>query len=134
MSSSRGLESGSTKRGGVHHIVTGHGPMVQGGILTTHPGGVHGDGWSPEGVPPFGRVPGQLLMATPILKRRRRRYREENGNSRLILGVSSAGTKYRTKGAPRGATGQPGGCPARPRVGSRQGPFWSPYGSPPFLP
>src|SRR4051812_17331398 len=55
-----------------------------------------------EGVPPSGRVSGQLLLAAPILKRRRRRYREENGNNRSILGVSSAGTKYRPKGAPRG--------------------------------
>src|SRR3954469_8089579 len=77
----------------------------------------------PEGVPPFGRVPVQLLPAAPILKGRRRRYREENGNSRLILGVSSVGTKYRPKGAPRGATGYPGGCPAQPRVGPCQGPF-----------
>ena len=23
--------------------------MVQGGLLTAHPGGVHGDGWSPGG-------------------------------------------------------------------------------------
>ena len=87
----------------------------------------------PKGVPPFGRVPGQLLLAAPILKRRWRRYREENGNSRSILGVSSAGTKYRPKGAPRGPTGQPRGCPARPRVGRRQGPFWSPCGGPPLL-
>src|SRR3954468_18245132 len=79
-------------------------------------------------------VPGELLLAAPILKRQRRRYREENGNSRSILGVSSAGTKYRPKGAPRGATGQPGGCLARSRVGSRQGPFWSPCGGPPLLP
>src|SRR3954466_4104133 len=116
--------------GGVHHIATGHGPMVQGRLLTTHPGGVHGDGWSPGGGPPFSRVPGQLLLAAPILKRRRRRrYREENGNSRSILGVSFAGTKYRPKGAPRGGgTGQPGGCPARPWVGAHQGPFWSPCG------
>src|SRR3954467_7623510 len=34
----------STKRGGEHHIATGHGPMVQDGLLTAHPGGVHGDG------------------------------------------------------------------------------------------
>src|SRR3954467_13830571 len=88
----------------------------------------------PEGVPPSGRVPGQLLLEAPILKRRRRRYREENCNSRSILGVSSAGTKYRPKGAPRGATGQPGGCPTHTRVGLRQGSFWSPCGSPPFLP
>src|SRR3954464_6002722 len=88
----------------------------------------------PEGGPPSGRVSGQLLLAAPILKWRWRRYREENGNSRSILGVSSAGTKYRPKGAPRGATGQPRGCLARPRVGPRQGPFWSPCGGlPSFL-
>src|SRR3954471_14838223 len=87
----------------------------------------------PERIPPSGRVPGQLLLAAPILKRRRRWYREENGNSRSILGVSSVGTKYRPKGAPSGATGQLGGCLARPRVGPRQGPFWSPCGGPPFL-
>src|SRR3954463_15506125 len=80
----------------------------------------------PEGVPPSGRVPGQLLLGAPIWKRRRQRYREENGNSRSILGVSSAGTQYRPKGAPRGATGQPGGCPARPRGAPRTllGPWW----------
>src|SRR3954470_11530258 len=85
----------------------------------------------PEVVPPSGRVSGQLLLAAPILKQRWRRYREENGNSRSILGVSFAGTKYRPKGAPRGGTRQSGGCPARPRVGPRQGPFWSPCGGPP---
>ena len=44
-----GLESGSTKGGEIHHIATDHGPMVQGGILTAHTGGVHGYGWSPGG-------------------------------------------------------------------------------------
>src|SRR4051812_34728093 len=81
----------------------------------------------PEVVPPSGRVPGQLLLAAPILKRRRRRYREEFGNNRSILGVSSAGAKYRPKGAPRGATRQPGGQVARPRgaaPGTLLGPWW----------
>src|SRR4051812_17450007 len=108
--------------------------MVQGGLLTAHPGGVHGDGWSPGGDSSFRQGAGQLLLAAPILKRRQRWYREENGNSKSILGVSSAGTKYRPKGVPRGATGQPRGCLARPRVGPRQGPFWSPCGGPPLLP
>ena len=63
-----------------------------------------------EGIPPSGRVPGQLLLEAPILKRRQRRYREENGNSRSILGVSSAGTKYRPKGAPRGPQGSQEGA------------------------
>src|SRR3954471_4684856 len=88
----------------------------------------------PEGVPPSGRVPGQLLLAAPILKRRRRQYREEFGNRRSILGVSFAGAKYRPRGAPRGATRQPGGQVARPRVGPRQTPSWAPGGGPPFLP
>src|SRR3954470_14497499 len=89
---SRGLESGSTKMGEVHHIATGHGPMVQGGLLTEHPGGVHGYGWSPPG-----RVSGQLLQAVPILKRRRR-YRGEFAEKRSILGVSTPRAKYRRRG------------------------------------
>src|SRR3954463_5463051 len=87
------------------------------------------DGLS-EGVPPSGRVPRQLLLAAPILKRRWRRYREEFANKRSISRVSSSGGKYRRRGAPRGATGQPGGSLARPRVGPLQGPFWSPCGGP----
>src|SRR3954463_9745796 len=67
----------------------------------------------PEVVPPSGRVPGQLLLAAPILKQRRRWYREDNGNKRSILGVSSARAKYRRRGAPRGATRDPEGSLAR---------------------
>src|SRR3954471_7285905 len=81
------------------------------------------DGLS-EGVPPSGRVSGQLLQAAPILKRRRR-YRGEFAKKRSILGVSTPRAKYRRRGASRGPTGMPGGLLARPRVGSRQGPFWS---------
>src|SRR3954462_6565485 len=49
LGSSRGLKSGSTKRREIHHIATGHGPMVQGVLLTAHPGGGHAYGWSPGG-------------------------------------------------------------------------------------
>src|SRR3954470_899075 len=59
----------------------------------------------PEGVPPSGRVPGQLLQAAPILKRRRRRYRGEFAQVRLILGVSTPRAKYRHRGAPGGPPG-----------------------------
>src|SRR4051812_47500927 len=55
------------------------------------------DGLS-EGVPPSGRVPGQLLQATPILKRRRRRYRWEFTEVRSILGVCTPRDKYRRRG------------------------------------
>src|ERR1041385_6146080 len=86
----------------------------------------------PEGVASPGRVPEQLFQAAPILKRRRRN-RGEIAKEGSILGVSVTGGKYRRRGAPRGATGLPGGSLARPRVGPRQGPFWSPYGGPPSL-
>src|SRR4051812_9689313 len=59
----------------------------------------------PEGVPPSGRVPGELLLAAPILKWRRQRYREENGNSRSILGVSTPRAKYRRRGHREGPQG-----------------------------
>src|ERR1043165_9280335 len=88
----------------------------------------------PEGVPPSGRAPGKLLQAAPTLKRRRRRrYRGEFAEKRSILGVPTPRDKYRRRGASRGPTGQPGGCPARPRVGPRQGPFWLTGGGPASL-
>src|SRR3954469_24584607 len=80
----------------------------------------------PEVLPPSGRVPGQLLLAAPISKRRRRRYREEFGNKRLILGVSSTGDKYWPREAPMGATRQPGGSAARPRGDPGREPSWVP--------
>src|SRR3954466_12296671 len=87
----------------------------------------------PEGVPPSGRVPGQLLQAAPILKRRRRRYRGEFAKVISILGVSTPRAQYRRRRAPGGPTRNLGGLLARPRVGSRQGPFWAPGGGPPLL-
>ena len=56
----------------------------------------------PEGVPPSGRVPGQLFQAAPILKRRRRWYRGEFAEKRLILGVSTTRAKYRRRGGTEG--------------------------------
>src|SRR3954463_1067075 len=58
----------------------------------------------PEVVPPSGRVPGQLLLAAPILKRRRW-YREEIGKRTSILGVSSSGGINTRRGQPRGPPG-----------------------------
>src|SRR3954471_19681465 len=37
------------KGGEIDHIATGHGPMVQGKLLTVHTGDVHGYGGSPGG-------------------------------------------------------------------------------------
>src|SRR3954462_1018860 len=59
----------------------------------------------PEGVPPPGRVPGRLLQAAPILKRRRRRYRGEFTENISILGVSTPRAKYRRRGHQEGSQG-----------------------------
>src|SRR3954462_3131603 len=59
----------------------------------------------PEVNPPSGRVPGQDLLAAPILKRRRRQNREEIGNKGSVLEGFCTRAKYRRKGAARGALG-----------------------------
>src|ERR1044071_4755478 len=60
----------------IHHIANGHGPMVQGGLLTAYPGGVHGYGWSPTGGSSFRQgaeaaSPGSpnLEMAAAVIQR-----------------------------------------------------------------
>ena len=84
----------------------------------------------PEGVSPSGRVPEQILQATPILKRRRRRNREVLAKKGSVLGVSTPRGKYRRRGVSRGPTRKPGGLLARPRVGRARDPpglwWWPP--------
>src|SRR4051812_330285 len=70
----------------------------------------------PEGVPPSGRVPEQLLQAVPILKRRRWRYRGEFAENRSILGVSTPRAKYRQRGHREGPQGS--------QEGARRGLGW----------
>src|SRR4051812_40519017 len=83
-----------------------------------------------EVVPPSGRVPWKRLLEVPILKRRRRWYREEIGKKTSILGVSSASGINRQRGHPGGLPGiQEARLPPRPR---HQG-AWSPGGSHPSL-
>src|SRR3954469_19920089 len=82
----------------------------------------------PEVVPPSGRVPGQLLLAAPILKRRRQRYREEMEKRTSISGVSSGRAKYRRRGHRGGAPGIQEGPWRPPRVAppGRLEPWWVP--------
>src|SRR3954463_833555 len=69
----------------------------------------------PEGVPPSGRVPRQLLQEASILKRRWRRYRGEIGKSRSIIGFST----------PRGVNIGEGGHRGDP-LGSQEGTWCGP--------
>src|SRR4051812_13772932 len=59
----------------------------------------------PEVIPPSGRVPEQLLLAAPILKRRWRRYREDIGKKTYIFGISSMRCYIGEGGQPRGPPG-----------------------------
>src|SRR3954468_19028968 len=84
----------------------------------------------PEVVPPSGRVPEQRLLAAPILKRQRRRYREEISKRTSILGISSAGAIYRQRGAARGSTREPGAPLVWPSPRTRHQGAWVPGGGP----
>src|ERR1043165_4259387 len=54
--------------GEIHHIATDHGPMAQGGLLTAHPGGVHGYGGSPGGGVSFRQGAGAASPGSPDLE------------------------------------------------------------------
>src|ERR1041385_7758030 len=84
----------------------------------------------PEVVPPPGRVPGQLLQAALILKRRRRRYRGKITKEGSILGVSTPRAKYRR----RGHQGDPQGSQEAPWCGLGWGRARDPSGVPVVAP
>src|SRR4051812_13547431 len=88
--------------------------MVQGRLLTAHPGGVNGDGGAPRGDSSLRQGAGQRLLGSPILKRRRRRYREEIGEKSSGVEGFSSWRIYRRRGAARGATRGLGAPWARP--------------------
>src|SRR4051812_39908608 len=56
-----------TKRGGEDHIATDHGPMVQGGLLTVHPGSIHGGGEAPGGDSSLRQGAGKRSSGAPDL-------------------------------------------------------------------
>src|SRR3954468_3784371 len=107
--------------------------MVQGGLLTAHPGGVHGYGWSPEGGSFFRQGAGAASPGSPDLETAAAAVQRGDRGKGIDLGVSTPRAKYRRRGAPGGPTSQPGGLLARPRAGPRQGPSWPPGGGPPPL-
>src|ERR1044072_1873395 len=63
--------------------------------------------------PPFGRVPGQDLLKTPVMKwqQRNREGIGKNGSAPRVFGARG---KYRRRGAARGPPGSPGAPWARP--------------------
>src|SRR3954468_7277053 len=80
----------------------------------------------PEVIPPSGRVPGQRLLAAPILKWRR--YREEVGKKPCILGIPSARGIYRRRGQPGGPPGSQALPWRDPTLGGATRARWVPGG------
>src|SRR3954471_24282089 len=94
------------QRGGeIHHIATDHGPMVQGGLHTTHTGGVHGYGWSPGGGFSFRQGAGAASPGSPDLEMAAAAEHRGSRKKGSVLGVSSPRGKYRR----RGCRGDPSG-------------------------
>ena len=79
------------KGGEKHHIATGHGPMVQGRLLTAHPGGVHEDGGSPGGDSSLRQGVGTASPSSPDLETAaaavQRGYRGKDFYIRVFLDV-----------------------------------------------
>src|SRR3954468_14795822 len=96
-------------------------------------GGSNVDGDESGGTSPSRQGAGKGILVPRSLSAMAAEIRISSGEKGSGIRVSSAGVKIGPKGRTRGATGQPGGCPARPRVGPRQGPFWCPCGGPPLL-
>src|SRR6187399_2084624 len=110
-------------RGGEHHIATDHGPMVQGGLLTTHPGSVHGGGEAPGGGSPLRQGVGKSSPDAPDLgsaaAAEQRRDREKGFCPRGFRDerdiYAKGGSQRRSRGPrrPPGAArggAAPGGC------------------------
>src|SRR4051812_36612354 len=108
------------KGGEIHHITTGHGPMVQGGLLTTHPGGVHGYGWSPGGGSSSRQGAGAASPGIPDLETAvatvQRRDRERHIDIRGFhpgVNIGEGGPRGDPQGSQEGAWSGPGWGRAR---------------------
>src|SRR6187399_1338377 len=104
--------------------------MVQGRLLTTHPGGVHGGGEAPGGDPPLRQGAGKSSPGAPDLGSGGGGGTEMRSQKRVpVSRVSGDALNICQRGAsaePRGAQAPPGAAQGGRR---RQG-AWSPGGSP----
>src|SRR3954463_9135127 len=104
--------------------------MVQGGLLTVHPGSIHGGGEAPGGGSSLRQGAGKRSSGAPDLgsaaAEEQRRDRKKGSRLRVF---ASRGIN-RQRGAARGATRGPGGPLARPHPRARREDAWGPGGSP----
>src|SRR4051812_48864555 len=103
------------KRGGEHHIATDHRPMVQGGLLTVHPGSIHGGGEAPGGGSSLRQGAGKRSPGAPDLgsaaAARQRRDHEEGLPSRGFHVTENIWVKGGSQGGHHGSRWPPGAAP-----------------------
>src|SRR3954466_14126281 len=104
--------------------------MVQGRLLTTHPGGVHGDGGAPGGDSSLRKGAGTVSPGSPDLETAAAAVQRGDQEKTSIFRVSSTGVIYRPRGAARGATKGPGAPLARPSPRARHQGAWGRGGGP----
>src|SRR6187399_3748981 len=105
--------------------------MVQGGLLTTHPGSVHGGGEAPGGGSPLRQGAGKSSPDAPdlgsVAAAEQRRDREKGFRPRGFRderNIYAKGGSQRRRGGPRRPPGAarggaaPGGCLGHPRLPS----------------
>src|SRR4051812_3352104 len=93
--------------------------MVQGRLLTHHPGGVHGGGEGPGGDPPLRQGAGKSSPGAPDLgSAAAAKQRCDRGKGSRPEGFETC-FKYTPKGGVGRHQGRPGGPTARPRGGGR---------------
>src|ERR1041385_5973151 len=98
-----------TKRGGEHHIATDHGPMVQGKLLTSHPGSIHGGEETPGGRPSLRQGAGKRSSGAPDLESAAAAEQSRDREKGSLLEGFASRRIYRRREA---ASGGPGGLGA----------------------
>src|SRR4051812_3171557 len=103
--------------------------MVQGGLLTSHPGGGHGDGEAPRGGSSLWQGAGIGSPDNPdiVMVAAEQRKDWEKGFAPRAFG---ARTIYRRRGVARGATSGPGAPLAWPTPRAHQQGAWGPGDGP----
>src|SRR6187399_3585092 len=101
--------------------------MVQGRLLTSHPGGVHGGGEAPGGVPPLRQGAGKSSPGAPDLGSGGGGGTEMGSRKRShVLRVSEVPLNICQRGAPDGLRGAQAPPRRGPGGGGRPQGAWSP--------
>src|ERR1041385_5330 len=104
--------------------------MVQGKLLTRHPGSIHGEEETPGGRTSLRQGAGKRSSGAPDLGSEAAAEQRRNRKIGFCLWSFPGTEKKWAKGAARGGPGAPGAPLARPGVGPRRVAAWATPGSP----